>query len=124
MLEPINEHNSHIFDGLVQDYEDEFSPITGKKKNKDGKYSVDVDWPVPNIGYYWKEDSRIIGFCVITSIDGYTEIAEFYVIPIYRKKRVGRDMAFAVFNKHRGPWQVRQILGADLAKRFWRQVIS
>ena len=35
MLELINESNSHIFDELAQDYEDEFSPTSGKKKNQE-----------------------------------------------------------------------------------------
>jgi predicted acetyltransferase len=124
MLELINESNSNIFDKLVQDYEDEFSSITGKKKNQDGKYSIDVNWHIPNIGYYWREDSNILGFCIVDSVDGYSDIAEFYVIPAYRKNKIGQNMAFAVFNQHLGPWQVRQILGAELAKRFWRRVIN
>lgn len=40
MLELINELNSHIFDELAQDYEDEFSPTSGKKNNQEGKYST------------------------------------------------------------------------------------
>src|ERR1700722_19603774 len=102
MLELISESNSRIFDKLVQDYEDEFSSISGKKKNQDGKYSIDVDWHIPNIGYYWKEGSRIVGFCIVEAIEGYSEIVDFYVIPAYRKKMVGKKMAFAVFNKQPG----------------------
>ena len=34
MLELINESNSHIFDELAQDYEDEFSPPREKRKIK------------------------------------------------------------------------------------------
>lgn len=52
MLELINESNSYIFDALTQDYEDEFSPTSGKKKNQGGKYPIDVDWHTPNVGYY------------------------------------------------------------------------
>jgi hypothetical protein len=32
MLELINQSNSHIFDELAQDYEDEFSSTSGKKE--------------------------------------------------------------------------------------------
>lgn len=124
MLELINESNSHIFDELAQDYEDEFSPTSGKKKNQDGKYSIDVDWRTPNIGYYWKEGSKIVGFSIVESIDGYSEIVDFYVVPEYRKKMVGKNMAFAVFNKHPGPWRVRQISGSEAATKFWRRVIG
>lgn len=124
MLELINEANAHTFDELAQSYEEEFSSMTEKKKNQDGKYSIDVDWHRPNIGYYWKEDSLIVGFCIVESMDGYSEIVDFYVIPDYRKRLVGKNMAFAVFNQHPGPWQIRQILGDELAKKFWRRVIG
>lgn len=124
MLELINESNSYIFDELAQNYEDEFSPTSGKKKNQDGKYSIDVDWRTPNIGYYWKEGSKIVGFSIIESIDGYSEIVDFYVVPAYRKKMVGKNMAFAVFNKHPGPWRVRQIPGSGAATKFWKRVIG
>lgn len=124
MLQLIDESNSSIFDKLVQDYEDEFSSITGKKKNQDGKYDLDVDWRSPNIGYYWQEDSNIVGFCIVDSVDDNLDIGEFYVVPAYREKGIGQNMAFAVFSQHPGPWQVRQIVHAELAKRFWRRVIN
>jgi predicted acetyltransferase len=124
MLELINESNSYIFDKLAQDYEDEFSPTSGKKKNQDGKYSIDVDWRFPNVGYYWKEGSKVVGFSIVESIDGYSEIVDFYVVPAYRKKMVGKNMAFAVFNKHPGPWRVRQIPGSEVATKFWTRVIG
>lgn len=120
----LHELNSHIFDELAQDYEDEFSLISEKKKNQDGKYSVDVDWRFPNVGYYWKEGSKIIGFSIVESIDGYSEIVDFYIVPAYRKKMAGKNMAFAVFNKHLGPWRVRQIPGSEVATKFWRRVIA
>ncbi len=37
---------------------------------------------------------------------------------------VGKNMAFAVFNKHPGPWRVRQIPGSEAATKFWRRVIG
>lgn len=124
MLELVNESNSQFFDTLVQDYEAEFSSITGKTKNQEGKYSVDVDWHTPNIGYYWKEASHIVGFCLIEPIDGYFEIVDFYVIPAYRRKKIGKNMAFAVFDTHPGPWQVRQLLGSQSSTTFWKKVIG
>lgn len=37
---------------------------------------------------------------------------------------VGKNMAFAVFNKHPGLWRVRQIAGSEAATKFWRRVIG
>jgi predicted acetyltransferase len=124
MLKLIEESNFNIFDELVQDYEEEFSPLTGKKKSHEGKYSVDVDWRPPNVGYYWEEDSHVVGFCIVDLVDNFWDIAEFYVIPAYRMKKIGKKMAFSIFQKHQGQWQVRQILGAESAQKFWRRIIS
>ena len=55
MLEKITAANATVFDRLVQDYEEEFSPITKKEKGADGKYALDADWRPPNEGFYWKE---------------------------------------------------------------------
>lgn len=81
MLVLINESNSHIFDELAQDYEDEFSPTLGKKKNQNGKYSIEVDWRIPNYGYYWKEGSKIFSFSIVEPINGYSDFVDFYVVP-------------------------------------------
>lgn len=108
----------------LEDYEDEFSSLTGKKKNMEGRYRIDVDFRPPNTGYYWQEDTIIASFSIIEPLDGYNEIVDFYVIPALRNKRVGKKMAFALFDKHRGPWRVRQIPGSEAASVFWRSVIG
>ena len=124
MLELITDHNREVFERLIQDYEEEFSPLTGKTKKANGQYDLDTDWRPPNEGYCWKENSQIMGFVIKDTVDEYADIGEFYIIPAYRKKGIGRKMAFAIFDQHRGLWQVRQIQKAELAKKFWRSVIN
>lgn len=124
MLELINDLNAQFLEEMVQHYEEEFSSLTKKNKNKDGKYNLDTDWKAPNVGYYWKVDSIIAGFCVVDCDSGYLDIGEFYISPEYRKKGAGKAMAYAIFNRYQGNWQVRQIEGADLATAFWRNVIA
>lgn len=123
MLEKITSYNSSIFDQLVQEYEREFSSITGKKPDKNGKYALDSDWSSPNEGFYWIENDQVVGFCIKIEIGSSSDISEFYVIPSYRKKGIGERMAFAVFDLFPGKWQVRQIEGAEEAKQFWRKII-
>lgn len=124
MLIPISEDNCQLFDLLVQKYEEEFASLTGKKKNSEGKYELDSDWKEPNQGFYWKEDSQVKGFCVKTTVEGRSDISEFYIVPKDRKKGIGRKFAFAVFDAFPGKWQVRQIQGAEDAKKFWRRIIG
>jgi predicted acetyltransferase len=123
MLQKITDLNSSIFDQLIQAYEEEFASITGKKKNQNGKYSLDSDWKSPNEGFYWLEKGEIVGFCVKGKSKEYSDIFEFYVIPTFRGKGIGEKMAFAVFDAYPGKWQVRQIEGADKAREFWRKTI-
>jgi len=125
MLIKITNENCEIFEYLTQDYEEEFSPLTGKQKQADGKYAIDVHWNFPlNDGFYWKEHGKIIGFVIKDTVEEYSDIGEFYVIPSYRRSGAGRRMAFAIFDLYPGKWQVRQIQGANTAKNFWRNVIN
>ncbi len=124
VLKKITQSNAYVFDSLVQDYEEEFSPITGKKQSHDGKYLLDSDWRAPNTGYYWTENREIMGFCIKGNQGAFSDIFEFYVIPKFRGMGIGENLAFAVFDAFPGKWQVRQIEGADKAREFWRKTIS
>lgn len=123
MLKLISEQNCAIVEQLIQDYEEEFAPLTGKSKQPNGKYSIDVDWRPPNIGYVWEENKQIMGFVIKDQWEEYSDIGEFYVSPLYRKLGVGKKMAFSIFNQFPGLWQVRQMHNAELAQLFWRKVI-
>ena len=76
------------------------------------------------MGYLFYDNSTPIGFCIKGISDGRHDIAEFYIIPTYRNNNLGEKMAIEIFRKFPGPWQVRQISGADKAKAFWRKTIK
>lgn len=124
MLEKITQSNASFFDRLVQDYEEEFSSVTGKKRGPDGKYPLDSGWKFPNEGFYWKENGEIAGFCVKGRSGDHSDILEFYILPSFRNRKVGEKLAFAIFDAYPGKWQVRQIEGADEAREFWRKIIN
>lgn len=122
-LIPINHQNSHIFEVFEQDYEAEFSAITKKEPNAEGRFAIEADWKKPNSGFFFFTDGKPAGFVIRTIIDRRSDIAEFYILPCYRKKGFGKTMAFAIFDLFPGLWQVRQILAATDAITFWRTII-
>lgn len=124
MLKRITDSNASAFKDLVQDYEEEFSAITGKKKSQDGMYSLDSDWNPPYEGFYWIEDNQVVGFCIKGNLNGYSDIMEFYIIPSARRKHAGKKLAFAIFDRYPEKWQVRQIESAEDARCFWRKTIK
>ena len=69
--------------------------------------------------------ARLLGFAMIRRHeDGRHSIAEFLVIPKYRRQGVGAQAVKACFALHDGLWEVKPAYGSEQAKRFWQRVIS
>jgi len=122
---PITAANAFIFDVLVQDYEAEFSAITGKEPDPSGRFALEANWKEKGYhGFYQFAEERPTGFVVKGLVKGRHDIAEFYILPCYRKRGFGKSLAFAIFDAFPGPWQVRQIQSALEANAFWRRIIQ
>jgi predicted acetyltransferase len=125
---PIVAANAHIFDVFEQDYEAEFSKVTQKEPNVDGRFTIEADWKPPYHGFYLFKGALPTGFAIRgvahdPSNNPRSDMAEFYILPRYRKKGYGKYLAFALFDTFPGPWQVRQIRRTTEAIEFWRRVI-
>lgn len=66
--------------------------------------------------------SRIAGMALVRQGPPHS-MAEFLVMPRYRRGGVGRFAAQRLFASLPGPWQVRQVAGNAAAVAFWRAVI-
>ena len=123
-LTALHAENISILHNLGQAYEAEFSKITGKIPDEHGVFHLDTLPQAPYTGYLLYENTTIVGFCIVNIQTNPMDIAEFYIIPSKRKKKLGMYFAYALFGKYPGAWQVRQIQGADHAVTFWRRVID
>lgn len=92
--------------------------------NIEGRFAIDTDWKSPNSGFYLFLGEKPAGFAIRGIVDGRSDIAEFYILPCYRKKGLGKILAFAIFDSFPGPWQIRQIPTAKDAIIFWRATIQ
>ena len=80
--------------------------------------------------YIIKEQNtnKILGFAMVNqymqkSKDGYS-IAEFMIIPKYRRLKIGKMVAIELFNMHKGNWEVKPSYGSVVALAFWKSVID
>lgn len=80
--------------------------------------------------YFIKSDEKLLGFVMVNTylenkkdIEGHS-IAEFMVIPKYRRKNIGKKVAIEVFEKFKGYWEVKPSLGSNQAYMFWENVIK
>lgn len=97
--------------------------------NDDGIYPIryfDLYWTERNrFPYLLKLNDKNIGFVLIREReDGFLEIAEFFILNKYKGKGAGRFMANAVFNLHKGNWEIRTLVKNIPAQNFWRKIIK
>ena len=80
--------------------------------------------------YFMREkgSNKILGFALVNSYmqkfeDGHS-IAEYLVIPKYRRKKIGKKIAFEIFNKYPGNWEIKPSYNSKKAYSFWENTIK
>ena len=111
----------------------EESATDQNEMNDDGLY--DYPW----FDLYFTEDSRhayliredgtnrLLGFAMVKDRENGQagcKIAEFMVLPRYRRNGIGRRAAIACFERFPGDWEVSPALGSEQARRFWEGAIG
>ena len=75
-----------------------------------------------------KETNKILGFAMVNTyvqvFENGHSIAEFMVIPKYRKNHIGKTVAFELFDRYRGNWEVSPSYNSCSALFFWNKVIK
>lgn len=113
-----------IYLNLCQAYEAEFSAITGKVPGPDGMFALDTVLGAEVKGYLLLQGHIPVGFAAVRAGAEDREICEFYIVPSMRRQDLGRLFAHRLFALYPGPWQIKQLLGAAYATRFWSRVIE
>ena len=79
--------------------------------------------------YFIKEmdNDKLLGFVMVNEHleilkDGHS-IAEFMVIPKYRRRGIGKKAAIHIFEKYKGNWEIKPSYGSEKAYLFWENVI-
>ena len=75
-----------------------------------------------------QETNKLLGFVMINTYmqkcsSGHS-IAEFMIIPKYRRNKIGKKVAFECFDMYKGNWEVSPSYGSELAYNFWKKVID
>lgn len=119
---------------LLQPYLSELAPFLG------GSSDPTAIFEYPYLDAYWQEpdqrypflitvDREIAGFAFVNrhSRLGTRDIhciAEFYVVPEFRRSGVGQFAAEAIFRLFPGKWEVAVLRGNDAAEQFWLRAIK
>ena len=90
------------------------------------RYFIDEN----RFAYFIKEKDtvKLLGFAMINDymqkFDCGHSISEFLVIPKYRRNGIGKKVAFEIFDKFPGNWEVRPSYNSEKAYLFWKKTIE
>lgn len=72
--------------------------------------------------------NKLLDFAMVNTYmqiyDNGHSIAEYMVIPKYRRNRIGKTAAMELFNRYRGNWEVKPSFNSKKAYLFWEDVVQ
>ncbi|WP_163852911.1 GNAT family N-acetyltransferase [Paenibacillus elgii] len=120
-----------VLRNLLELYKYDFTEFDPEDVNEHGLFEY------PFLDHYWTEegrhpflvhvDGKLAGFALIRELgsdERVYSVAEFFVMKKYRRHGVGREMAFDLFNRFPGQWEVAQMEENEPAQTFWRRIID
>ncbi|MCK0473231.1 GNAT family N-acetyltransferase [Halalkalibacter sp. APA_J-10(15)] len=130
----VEESEKSVLKQLIEFYEYDFSEFNNHDVNKHGYYGYRY------FDHYWTEDDRvplfitvdekIAGFvlindyCYVLKEKPSRSIAEFFVMRKYRKQGIGTKVAYLVFDRFKGNWEVLVHPENRVSFHFWKNVIE
>lgn len=133
-VDPAGKQERDIIFNLLQYYLHDFSEFEDDTTDERALYDY------PYLDFYWSEPDRypylirlnnnIAGFALVrTDMDPgngetFMEMAEFFVLRLFRKQGVGNFAAIALWNQFPGPWHVSVLNSNKAAYPFWKNAIE
>lgn len=132
-LEKVTEQTRRTLWNLLQYMLFETSPSGKNVANEDGsfdyKYFDNYFTDRDRDAYLIKTNTgELMGFVMINQylqkVKTGHSIAEFLILPRFRRNGVGREIAKRCFEMYPGSWEVAPVDGSNSAYRFWKTVID
>jgi len=111
------------------------SPIAAMMTAYLRELTTDGPFEYPQLARYWSDPDRVaylirdeardVGFVLVRRHPETSscELAEFYVMPGWRRRGIGSVAARAVFARHPGWWHLQILANNAAAQAFWRSVM-
>ena len=78
--------------------------------------------------YFIKNGNTYIGMVMVNENLKFNKsgkcIAEFLIMPRFRRSHIGKRVAYEIFEKFRGDWEVQPMENNPIAYSFWKNIIS
>ena len=78
--------------------------------------------------YFIKDGDSFLGMVMVNENLKFNNtgkcIAEFLVLPKYRRNHIGKRVAYDIFKKFKGDWEVQPMENNPIAYSFWKNIIN
>jgi predicted acetyltransferase len=126
-----NEVEKPVLRRLLELYLHDLSEFDGRDVDSHGAFGYRY------LDHYWREEGRhpflvrvdgaLAGFVLVDTRcerdESDFEVAEFFIMKRYRRRRIGKMVAFHVFDLFPGVWEISQLPANLPARTFWRKVV-
>lgn len=133
-IAPVGADDRERLGSLFELYAYDFSEMLALDVGDDGRFhaaALDAYWTDPRRhAFLFRVDERLAGFGLVheqsrlTGDDAVRDMAEFFVMRRHRKHGIGERAASWLFDRFRGPWEVRERPENHAATAFWRRIIA
>ncbi|MGF7178951.1 GNAT family N-acetyltransferase [Tunturiibacter psychrotolerans] len=123
-----------VLANLLELYAHDFSELRDLDVGEDGRFgygALPLYWTEPGrFPFLVRVGGRLAGLVlvrrgsVISEEEAVWDMAEFFVVRGYRRRRIGTQVAHEVWRRFPGRWEVRVMEKNDAARRFWQGAIS
>ena len=130
-VKPASIHEKSTVERLLQAYLTELSQFPDE--NPDYKDAQGIA-QYPYLNAYWQEDCRypyllyagneLAGFALVRKGSDFYEIAEFYVLPPFRRVGLGTTCAGDVIRRYPGRWRIGFNRHNQPGRQLWKKVAS
>lgn len=134
-VDPATAREAPLISNLWELYAHDLSDVFSLELRSDARFGN------PKLPLYWSEPDRrfpflirhgghVAGFALVARtasvLDQSTvfDVAEFFVVRRHRRSGVGREAAFALWDRFPGTWTVRVSTGNTGGCRFWAQAVA
>lgn len=78
--------------------------------------------------YFVKDGNKFLGMVMVNENLKFKNsgkcIAEFLIMPMYRRNHVGKKVAYDIFETFKGDWEVQPMENNPIAYSFWKNIIN
>ncbi|MBY5991764.1 GNAT family N-acetyltransferase [Ferrimonas balearica] len=113
-----------VYQNLAQAYESEFSRLTRKKPDREGRFCRGTELGETVEGFLLYQDGIPCGLASVVDHGDQHEVRDLYIIPACRHGHLGRHLVQSLLDRHPGIWISRPMESAQDLVKFWQRVLE